>query len=178
MRTLHRLTCTCIGLGIVFAGCAKKENTAASDTSAMAPAAGATTGAMSGATSAASTTPSSAAPVSLADVAGKWNMRSVPDSGRDTSATLSVLTATGTTSGWTLTFPGRAPVPMRVSTGGDSIVTDAGPFSSVRRKGVQVTTHTVMRMQNGMLVGKTVAHYAVKTPDSVLTLHMQATRAK
>jgi hypothetical protein len=43
---------------------------------------------------------------------------------------------------------------------------------------VQVTIHGVMRMQNGMLVGSTVAHYAVKTPDSVLTLHTQATRAK
>jgi hypothetical protein len=89
------------------------------------------------------------------------------------------MTATGTTSGWTISFPGRgAPIPERVTVSGDSIMLDAGPYPSVRRKGQQVTTHTVMRMQNGNLVGETVAHYAVKTADSVLMLRTVSTRAK
>jgi hypothetical protein len=137
----------------------------------MAPAAGATTE---------STAASAAAgPINLADIAGKWNTTAVPTSGPDTTATTSVMTATGTTSGWTISFPGRgAPIPERVTVSGDSIMLDAGPYPSVRRKGQQVTTHTVMRMQNGNLVGETVAHYAVKTADSVLMLRTVSTRAK
>ena len=170
MRTLHRLTCTWIGFGtVVFAACAKTDQNASTDTTAMAAAAGATTAA----------TPAAATPINLADVAGKWNSRAVPVSGPDTTATTSVMTATGTTSGWTIEFPGRgAPIPERVTVSGDSIMVDAGPYPSVRRKGQQVTTHSVMRMQNGNLVGETVAHYAVKTADSVLVLHTVSTRAK
>ena len=40
-------------------------------------------------------------------------------------------TATADTSGWTLTFPNRKPVPVRVvAVDGDSIVTEAGPYES------------------------------------------------
>ena len=148
----------------VLAGCAKKDNAAVDTSSAMAA-------------STASTTSAAPAAVNLADVAGKWNMTSVPVSG-DTTPTTYVLTATGTTDGWTLTFPGRAtPVPVKVTTDGDSIMLAAGPYPSVRRKGVQVTTATVTRLQNGRLVGSTTAHYKVKTADSVLVLTNAGTRA-
>ncbi len=172
MRTLHRLTCTWIGLGtVVFAACAKTDQNASTDTAAVAPAAGATT--------ASTPAPAAAAPINLADVAGKWNSRATPASGPDTTPTVSVMTATGTTSGWTIMFPGHgAPIAERVAVSGDSIMVDAGPYPSVRRKGQQVTTHTVLRMQDGNLVGETVAHYAVKTADSVLVLHTVSTRAK
>src|SRR5258705_8206503 len=93
-----------------------------------------------------STTPAAPAPVNLADVAGKWNVRAVPTSGTDTTPTNSVITATATTSGWTITFPGRAAIPMRVSVDADSIMTEAGPYPSVRRKGGQVSTNGVMRL--------------------------------
>lgn len=174
MGTLHRLTCTWIGLGtVVFAACAKSEKNEGMETTAAVT---------SGATTAAATTPAAApaagAPVNLASVAGKWNLVATPDSGKDMSPTHAVITAASGTSGWTMTFPGRPPLPMRVSTGGDSIVTDVGPYASVRRKNVQVTTHGVMRLQNDRLVGQTVAHYAVKTADSMMTLHTEATRAK
>ncbi|HEX9129103.1 MAG TPA: hypothetical protein VF850_08080 [Gemmatimonadaceae bacterium] len=105
-------------------------------------------------------------------------MRSVPMSG-DTSATTYVLTATANTSGWSMKFPGRAtPVPVKVSVDGDSIMLAAGPYSSVRRKGVQVTTYGVARLQNGSIVGSTTAHYKVKTADSVLVLSMTGTKAQ
>ena len=126
MLKLQRSTsiaiCVCAA---VLAGCAKKDD-AAVDTTADdvrdhdAP------------------TPT---PVNLADVAGKWNMRAVPTTGTDTTPTNSVITATATTSGWTITFPGRQPIPMRVTVDGDSIMTEAGPYPSARRKGVQVTTN-------------------------------------
>jgi len=163
MPTLQRSTriaiCCCAA---VLAGCAKKENAAVDTSSAMASSTAITT---------------APAPINLADVAGKWNMRAVPISG-DTTATNYVLTATSNTSGWTITFPGRAPMAVKVSTDGDSIMIDAANYQSVRRKGVQVSTNSVVRLQGGNIVGSTTAHYKVKTPDSVLTLSMTGTRAK
>lgn len=160
MLTLQRSTSIAVCLcAAVLAGCAKKDN-AAIDTMA--------------ADTATATAP---APVNLADVAGKWNIRAVPTTG-DTSATTYVLTATSNTSGWTITFPGRAPIPANVSVDGDSIMLDAGPFPSVRRKGVQVATNSVARLQSGNLVGSTIAHYKVKTADSVLTLNITGTRGQ
>ncbi|GAC1415890.1 MAG: hypothetical protein NVSMB53_14630 [Gemmatimonadaceae bacterium] len=167
MFTLHLTTRIAIcSFAAVLAGCAKKDNAAVDTTSAMA----------SSSTSTTSTT-TVPAPINLADVAGKWNMRSVPASG-DTSATTYVLAATSSTSGWTITFPRRKPIPARITVAGDSILIAAGPFSSVRRKGVQVTTDGAMRLQNGSLVGSTTAHYKVKSADSVLTLTTTGTRAK
>ncbi len=165
MQTLQRSTSIALCLcAAVLAGCAKKENAAVDTTSAMA----------SSSTTTAAPAP---APINLADVAGKWNMRSVPTTG-DTSATTFVLTATANTSGWTITFPGRKPIAEKVTVDGDSIIVAAGPYPSVRRKGVTVTTNGVMRLQGGSLVGSTTAHYKVKTADSVLVLNTTGTRAQ
>lgn len=165
MLTLQRFTSIAVCLcAAVLAGCAKKDNAAVDTTSAIA-------------SSTATTTAPAPAPVNLADVAGKWNMRSVPTTG-DTTAATYVLTATSNTSGWTITFPGRKPIAARVSVDGDSIMIDAGPYPSVLRKGVQVTTNGVARLQGGSLVGGNIAHYTVKTADSVLTLSTTGTRAQ
>jgi|ERR1700680_721404 len=168
MFTPHRTTriaiCCCAA---VLAGCAKKEGASVDSTSAMASSTSSTT----------TSTTTAPAPINLADVAGKWNMRSVPMSG-DTSATTYVLTATNSTSGWTITFPGRKPIPVKVTVDGDSISLAAGPYASVRRKGVQVTTYGVSRVQNGSMVGSTTAHYKVKSADSVLVLNTTGTRAQ
>jgi hypothetical protein len=169
MFTLHRTTRIAICCSAaVLAGCAKKE--AAVDT----------TSAMASSTSTSTTTATVApapAPINLADVAGKWDMRSVPTTG-DTTPTTFVLTATGTTSGWTIKFPGRGAIAERVVVAGDSIILEAGPYQSVRRKGVQVVTNGALRLQGGNLVGNNTAHYKVKTPDSVLVLNTTGTRAK
>jgi hypothetical protein len=165
MITLHRTTRIAICCSVaVLTACAKKDS-AAVDTTAS--------------STASTTTPvaTAPAPVNLADFAGKWDVRSVPVTG-DTTPTTYVLNATATTSGWTLTFPGRAAVPATITVAGDSIEIDAGPYSSVRRKGVQVTTTGGLRVQNGQLVGTTTAHYKVKTADSVLVLNSTGTRAK
>ena len=166
MPTPQRCTNIAICLcAVVLAGCAKKDQ-AAVDTSSMA----------SSTTTSTTATPAPA-PVNLADVAGKWNVRAVPATGTDTTPTNSVITATATTSGWTITFPGRKAIPMKVTVDADSIMTEAGPYPSVRRKGVQVTTTSVMRLQSGNLVGNTTAHFKVKTPDSVMVLNTTGTRA-
>src|SRR5438046_406356 len=88
MFTLHRTTriaaCCCAA---VLAGCAKKENAAVD-----------TTAAMASSTTSSTTATTAPATINLADVAGKWDMRSVPVSGGDTTATTYVLTATSNTS--------------------------------------------------------------------------------
>ena|SRR6058998_1382541 len=168
MLTLQRANrislCCC---AIVISGCAKKDNAAVDTTSTMV------------ASSTVSTPPAPAAPapINLADVAGKWNMSSVPASG-DTTPTKYVLNATGNTSGWTFNFAGRAPVPVTVTVDGDSIRTESAEYSSVRRKGVKVRTMGWWHLQNGTLSGTTTAHYVVKTPDSVMVLNSSGTRAK
>ena len=115
--------------------------------------------------------------LSLADVAGKWTVRGMNEA-RDSTLVTYQLNATADTSGWTITFPNRKqPIPARVAAvAGDSLVIEAGPYESVLRKGVQVTTHGVLRLQNGKLVGLTVAHYKTAKPDSVRRIPMEGTR--
>jgi hypothetical protein len=158
MRRFAFFCCTAVAVATV--GCAKSEDQTTTDT-------------------AAGTASATAAPaaISVADVAGKWTLRAVPETGADTTPTVSELNLTTDTSGWTMTLPNRPAVKSRVvAIAGDSIVTEAGPYASVRRKGVQVTTTSVMRLRDGKLVGTTVAHYKTTGPDSVLRLRVEATR--
>jgi hypothetical protein len=129
-------------------------------------------------TTAAPVAPPAPAPIALADVAGKWAVRLMPENG-DTTLGKYEMVATGDTSGWVLNFPKRKPVPVRVlAVAGDSIVAEAGPFQSILRKGVKVTvSRSVYRLQDGKLVGATTAHYATSGPDSVAHLRFEATRA-
>jgi hypothetical protein len=119
----------------------------------------------------------SPAGASLADMAGTWNVRSTLD-GSDKVITYD-LVATGDRSGWTLNFPGRDPIPVRVvAVEGDSMVWEAGPFESVIRKGVQVkVSRVVARLQDGKLVGTTTATYEGQGADSVAHLTLEGTRA-
>jgi hypothetical protein len=166
-RTSAAKLCLLLSLPLLGA-CAKKDTDATAGTDTLA------------ASSTASTTTSVAAPPAMAldSFAGKWNVTSTPTSGANKSPTKYVLTATNNTSGWTLTFPNRPPVPAQVTVAGDSVQISAGPYESVRRKGVQVTTDGYIRLSNGKLVGSTTAHYAVKTADSVLVLTTEGTRGK
>jgi hypothetical protein len=154
MRFLALLCCAAVA-----AGCSKPEQTPVQDTTAV-------------------VTPPPPAPISLADVAGTWTVRSMAE-GSDSVLVTTTMVATADTTGWTITLPGRAkPVPSRVvAVSGDSIVTEAGPYESVLRKGVQVTTQSVMRLRDGKLVGTTVAHYKTAAADSVVRLRTEGTRA-
>jgi hypothetical protein len=117
------------------------------------------------------------ATISLADVAGTWNVRSKVEGNESTVVTYDMV-ATADRSGWSINFPNREPIPVRiVAVEGDSIVSEAGPFESVLRKGVQVSTQVVSRLQDGKLVGTTVARYQVTGPDTVARLRFEGTRA-
>jgi hypothetical protein len=125
--------------------------------------------------SAATAAPPPPAALSLADVAGTWTVVGKNEAGDSTLVTYE-LTATADTSGWSLVFPNRPPVPLRVvAVAGDSIVVEAGPYESVLRKGVQVNTRSVSRIVDGKMVGRSVAHYS-KGPDSVRVVVTEGTR--
>jgi len=127
-------------------------------------------------TAAAAPAPEAAAPapLSLADLAGKWTMRTMPENADTTLITYELV---ADSAGWTFNFPKRKPVPVHVQASGDSLIAEAGPYESVLRKGVQVTTNSVLRLKDGKLVGTTIAHYA-KGPDTVRTLRTEGTRAQ
>lgn len=116
-----------------------------------------------------------AATISLADIAGTWDMRSVPETGPDTTATHSQIQATA--DGWTLFLPDRDPIEATATPSGDSIIVEAGPYESVRRPGTMVRTHSVYRLEGDRLVGTVVGHFETGDPDSVLRLHSEGTRA-
>lgn len=117
------------------------------------------------------------APISLADVAGKWKVRTTDEAGGNVVE--SELTATSDTTGWTMRLPNnRKPIPVRViAVAGDSIVTEAGPFESALRKGLQVQIRTVQRVQDGKMVGDVEARYRVRGTDSVAHRPLEGTRA-
>jgi hypothetical protein len=115
--------------------------------------------------------------LSLADLAGKWTQRVMSETS-DSVLVTSELTATADPAGWTITLPGRPPMPVQVMVAGDSVMTTTGPYESVLRAGVQVTTNGVYRLVNGEMVGTTIAHYAgaAAGADSVVRLRTVATR--
>jgi hypothetical protein len=134
--------------------CAKQEQAPAADSpaAAMAPAA-----------------------FSLADAAGTWTYIAKSATG-DTTLVTAEITGTADPASWTILLPGRKAMPMTVTVSGDSLMTASGPYESVLRKGVQVTTDGALHMVDGKLVGSTTAHYSVKTADSVRHLVVEATR--
>ena len=116
------------------------------------------------------------AALTLADVAGKWTVTTTSATSDSVLVTYELnIPADG--SAPTVTFPGRAPITSTQTFSGDSIITAVGPYPSVLRKDVQVTTNSVLRLQGGDLVGTSVAHYSVSTADSVLNLRMHGKRA-
>lgn len=97
--------------------------------------------------------------IDLADVAGTWNLTAIPEMENAPSLAYS-MTATDSEYGWTITFPERDPMDIRIiAVEGDSIISEAGPFESLIREGVMVSTRTVTRLENGMLVGTFLATY-------------------
>ena len=165
---IHRVAtrvAACCGVAFLV-GCGKSDDAADTDAKKVADSAAA---AMSGGAMA-------GAPLALSDLAGKWMVRATPQGGTDTTTTEFTLTATATTEGWTFAFKNGPTVPVRVMVSGDSVVTDAGPYKSVRRKGVDVTTHSAFRKDGDKIVGTTMATYSAKGADSTLMLRTEGVR--
>lgn len=122
--------------------------------------------------------PQAAAAVVMPDVAGTWNARTLSMTG-DSVLTTYQIKATNDRSGWTLTFPGRDPIEIRVlEVSGDSIVGDAGPYASALRPGVTVSTRFVMRFQGDRMVGNITADYQMPESKVTVPLRMDGIRAR
>jgi hypothetical protein len=160
---MQRFTLFCCAA--LLAACAKPETRAGDDNAAMDTA------------TAAPETPAAPAALSLADLAGTWKVTSMDEAGGNVVET--ELVATADTSGWNMKGPNRKPIPVRVlAVAGDSVVTESGPYESFIRKGVQVTTRTVNRLQGDKLVGTMEARYALKGGDSVAQRKLEGTRVR
>ena len=167
MSSLIRVTLAC-SISLLAAACGKSDKAATDSAAAAADTA----------TAMAAPAPAAPAALNLADLAGKWNATVRPESGPDTATTLSVLTATSDTTGWSLTFRNGLKVPVHVVAAGDSLVMTSDEYSSVRQKGVKVMTVSTLRMSNGKLTGPVIAHYKKAGADSLVTLRLDAVRAQ
>lgn len=106
-------------------------------------------------------------PISLDQVAGKWNVRVVSAETGDSTLTSYVLDAKADTAGWTFKFPTGGPIAMHItSMAGDSLVTESGPFDSRLQKGVKVHSIVTWRLRDGKLSGAVVSHYDTKPPTT------------
>jgi len=95
-------------------------------------------------------------------VAGTWAMENTVKTaaGNDTVVT-SLLTATADANGWVTHLAGRDAIPTRVvAMGGDSVVTEAGPFQSVVRPGQTVTTRETLHFKDDAAWGTIEARYS------------------
>lgn len=144
---------------VIVVGCENADVQPPDDTTAVAPA-----------------TPESRAAISLADIAGTWRLRTMDEAGGNVVE--SELTATADTLGWTLTRPNGETVPVHVvAVGGDSVITEAGPYESALRSGIQVHSRMVLRLQENKLVGTTAARYVMSGGDSVAHRPTEGRRA-
>ena len=146
---------------LMLAGCAKSEP-AKDTTTAMAPAEPAPA-------------PAPAKTISFADLAGRWNFETRGD-GADTMVTKAVVVATADSTGWVMELPTGKKVAQHVTVSGDSIMIKSDTYASMRRKGKQVWSEGVYRLENGKLVGTLIGHYANSGADSVLKLHSVGTK--
>jgi len=72
----------------------------------------------------------------------------------------SEVIATADGKGWVTKIGNRPPIPTRVvASGGDSVVTEAGPFESVLRPGQMVTTRTAGHYKGDTMTGTIEARY-------------------
>jgi hypothetical protein len=113
----------------------------------------------------------------LSSMTGMWHGRSMQ--GEDTTkATRWTLDATSDTTKWTLTFANGTKVPVRlVSTGGDSIVAEMGPYKSASMKGQNVNARQVAHVRGDSMSG-TFEMRPVSKPDSVIRGRFDATKMK
>jgi hypothetical protein len=97
-----------------------------------------------------------------ANVKGTWTIENTVQTAAGTDTVVnSELVATATRKGWMTNLAGRKPIPTRVvATGGDSVVTMAGPFASVVRAGLKVRTRETLHFNGDSLSGTMEARYS------------------
>ena len=126
---------------VLAVACAKPETPATDSPAAAAP-------------------PPAPAALTAADVAGAWEAEGMPMD-KDTVVVRFTMTNDSTGQNSTTVFASGDRIRSTSNAfNGDSLVSTAGPFKSQVRKGQQVTTRVVLRMQDGKLVGHSHSKYA------------------
>jgi hypothetical protein len=99
--------------------------------------------------------------IKLSDVAGTWTVKTLVGP-KDSVVITTVVTQTADGKGATMQLPNHEPIPVRVvATGGDSVVTEAGPYPSALRPGQTVTLlRSVGHYKGDAMWGTVEAHYA------------------
>jgi len=119
--------------------------------------------------------PAPAAGIKPSDVAGTWDGKTMMGP-KDSVVATWAMTVTADGKGWTMALPNRPPVPARIlASGGDSIVTEMGPYESVVRPGQMVTTRATGHYKGNAVTGTLEGHYA---SGDVLRGKWVATRRK
>ena len=96
---------------------------------------------------------------------------------RDTVVATWRMTSTADTTGWTITFPGRDPLPMRVlAAQGDSVTFEFGPYESTTGRGEQTVRGTA-RLEGERMVATYEARPTAR-PDSVFRGRSEGTRVQ
>ena len=128
------------------------------------------------ATDSATVAPAPAAPaaISLADVKGKWKMKTMAEA---SDSTMVEYTLDAGAAGLDAPLP-QAPAGREHSRPPTATASWPMPVRTKAccGKGSKYTTHSVFRLQDGKLVGTTVAHYTTKGADSVRNLRSEGTR--
>jgi hypothetical protein len=127
-------------------------------------------------TSGAAQNAAAAKPAVAQGPAGTWNGKTTMGP-KDSVVATYTLTIAADGKSATMKFPDRAAMPARVvAMGGDSVVTEAGPYPSVLRKGQTVNLlRTVGHIKGNTMTGTFEAHYS---NGDVAKGKTQATRAK
>ncbi|HUL03945.1 MAG TPA: hypothetical protein VLV16_12025 [Gemmatimonadales bacterium] len=107
---------------------------------------------------------------------GSWNGKTMIGA-KDSVVATYVLTIAADGKSGTMTFPNHDPIELRVlAMGGDSLVTEAGPYPSVLRPGQTVKSlRNVARVKGNTMTGMFQATYE---NGDVVKGKTQATRAK
>jgi hypothetical protein len=102
-----------------------------------------------------------AAPAGAQNAAGVWNNKFMIGA-KDSVIGTVVITVSDDEKTWIMKFSDRPPIPVRVvATGGDSVMTDAGPYPSTKRPGQSVTLlHSVSHFKGDHMTGTFEAHYS------------------
>jgi hypothetical protein len=102
-----------------------------------------------------------AASAGAQDAAGVWNNK-FKIGPKDSVIATVLITVSDDAKTWIMKFSDRPPIPVRVvATGGDSVVTDAGPYPSTKRPGQSVTLlHSVSHFKGDHMNGTFQAYYS------------------
>jgi hypothetical protein len=105
--------------------------------------------------------PASGGAIKPADIACTWHGKSMVGP-KDSVIVTWRLTTTADGQGATVKMGDRDPIPVRmVAIGGDSTVTESGPFPSILRPGQTVATlRTIAHYKGNRMTGTFEAHYA------------------